>query len=315
MTNRLLCVGLTTLDVTARPIDAIPEAETTTLIEKITLSPAGTAGGAALVAAKLGVKTALASALGDDAAGRLVRMELEDLGIDTNLLPALPGLPTSTTILAIDSQGRRPNFHAMGASFAAEITSATLEAAKTVRFLHYGGVGGPKLNGGPGAELLATAKAAGATITCDLISPRGAVIEELSLLLPHVDYFMPNAGEAQFLSGQDDLARAGAFFRDLGAGACLFKNGSNGSVIVDAEGLTRLAAHDITPIDTTSCGDSYCAGFIAGLDRGWSVRDAARLGSAVAALVAQGLGTLGMLESFEAAETLMRQGALREITA
>ncbi len=310
----LLCIGLTTLDVTARPIDALPQVETTTLIDQIVLAPAGTAGGTALIAAKLGVATRLASALGDDGAGKLVRMVLEEHGIDTSLLPTLPGQPTSTTILTIDSAGRRPNFHAMGASLKAEITEPVIQAAREARFVHYAGVGGPKLNGGPGAELLAEAKAAGAIVTCDLISPRGAVMEELKRLLPHVDYFMPNAGEARFLSGRDDLAEAGAVFRDLGAGVCIFKDGADGSVIVDDRGATRLPAHAITPVDTTSCGDSYCAGFIAGLDRGWSVIEAARLASAVAALVAQGVGTLGILTGFGDAERLMREGALREIS-
>lgn len=314
MTSGLLCIGLTTLDVTARPIDALPTAETTTLIEQIALSPAGTAGGTALIAAVLGVTTRLASALGDDAAGKLVRMVLEERGVDTRLLPALPGQPTSTTILTIDSAGRRPNFHAMGASLKAEITEATLAAARASRFVHYAGVGGPKLNGGPGAEMLAEAKAAGAIVTCDLISPRGGVLEELRRLLPHVDYFMPNAGEAKFLSGRETLEEAGAVFRDLGAGTCIFKDGADGSVIVDGEGATRLPAHAITPVDTTSCGDSYCAGFIAGLDRGWPVVKAARLASAVAALVAQGGGTLGKLDGFETAHTLMLEGPLRETT-
>ena len=312
MPHGLLCIGLTTLDVTVRPIDALPEQETTTLVDKIALSPAGTAGGTALVAAKLGVATRLASALGDDAAGKLVRMVLEETGVDTALLPSLLGRPTSTTVLAIDSQGRRPNFHAMGASVEAEITPTVVEAARNARFVHYAGVGGPKLNGGPGATLLAEAKAAGAVVTCDLISPRGKVMEELARLLPHVDWFMPSAVEARFLTGCEDLAEAAAAFRGLGAGACLFKDGAEGSVIVDGEGLRRLPAHAITPVDTTSCGDSYCAGFIAGLDRGWSVDDAARLAGAVAALVAQGVGTLGLLDGFAGAERLMREGALRE---
>ena len=311
MPHSLLCIGLTTLDVTARPIDALPQAETTILVDRIALSPAGTAGGTALIAATLGISTKLASALGDDAAGQLVRMVLEEQGVDTALLPALPGQPTSTTVLAIDSTGQRPNFHAMGAGLSAEITPAVVEAAREARFVHYAGVGGPKLNGGPGAELLAEAKAAGATVTCDLISPRGGAIEELKRLLPHVDWFMPNAGEARFLSGRDDLAEAAAAFRHLGAGACIFKDGAKGSVIVDGEGLRRLPAHAITPVDTTSCGDSYCAGFIAGLDRGWSVDQAARLASAVAALVAQGVGTLGLLTGFEDAERMMREGALK----
>ncbi len=72
-----------------------------------------------------------------------------------------------------------------------------------------------------------------------------------------------------------------------------------------------MPAHDIVPVDTTSCGDSYCAGFIAALDRGWSVLDAARFATATAALVALGLGTLGTLESFEATERAMRELPVR----
>ena len=75
---------------------------------------------------------------------------------------------------------------------------------------------------------------------------------------------------------------------------------------------TTLPAYAITPVDTTSCGDSYCAGFIAALSRGWAPLDAARFGTATAALVAQGLATLGKVESFEATEAAMRQMTLSE---
>jgi len=312
MGQGLLCVGLTTLDVLARPIDALPQAETTTLVEQIVLVPAGTAGGTALVAARLGVRTALASAVGDDAAGGLVRAVLGEAGVDLSLLAKLAGVATSTTILAIDSNGRRPNFHALGASHRAQVDDAWRAAAGSVKFLHYAGIGGPKLDGGPGADLAARAKAAGAVVTCDLISPGRRALEELKRLLPHVDYFMPNAGEALSLSGQSNLAEAGGFFHDLGAGTCVFKTGAAGSVIVTRQGETRLLAHDIAVVDTTSCGDSYCAGFIAALDRGRPVIEAARFASATAALVAQGLGTLGMLKDFEGADRFMREAPLRE---
>ena len=311
MGHGLLCIGLTTLDVLARPIDALPDAETTTLVEQVILAPAGTAGGTALVAAKLGVRTALASAVGDDAAGALVRAVLTEHGVDTSLLATLAATPTSTTILAIDSRGRRPNFHAVGASHRAEATHAWLTAVDAVKFLHYAGIGASRLDGGAGAALAARAKAAGAVVTCDLISPGRRAMEELKRILPSVDYFMPNAGEARALSGCADLAQAGAFFHDLGAGTCVFKNGAEGSVIVARQGETRLPAHDIAAIDTTSCGDSYCAGFIAALDRGRSLVEAARFASAVAALVAQELGTLGKLESFDGAERFMRDAPLR----
>lgn len=315
MAQGLLCVGLTTLDIVARPIDALPQAETTTLVDQITLVPAGTAGGTALVAARLGVKTALAAATGDDAAGGLVRGVLSEHGVDLSLLARLGGVPTSTTILTIDSNGRRPNFHALGASHRAEPTEAWLAAAGQVKFLHYAGIGGPRLDGGHGADLAARAKAAGAVVTCDLISPGRRALEELNRILPHTDFFMPNAGEALSLSGQADLVSAGAFFRDLGVGTCIFKNGAAGSVIVGLDGHESLPAHEIAVVDTTSCGDSYCAGFIAALDRGWPVVEAARFASATAALVAQGLGTLGKLEDFDATERYMRSAPLRKVAA
>ncbi len=48
MKSGLLTIGLTTLDVVARPIDGLPSGEGTTLIEGIACAPAGTAAGAAM---------------------------------------------------------------------------------------------------------------------------------------------------------------------------------------------------------------------------------------------------------------------------
>jgi sugar/nucleoside kinase (ribokinase family) len=44
-------------------------------------------------------------------------------------------------------------------------------------------------------------------------------------------------------------------------------------------------------VDTTGCGDAFSAGFLRGLSLGRSRPDAATLGCAAAALVAQGLGS------------------------
>lgn len=309
----LLSIGLTTLDILARPVDMLPPDDTTALLDRIVLVPAGTAAGAALVAAKLGVKVRLASSVGDDAAGRLVRAELDAAGVDTALLAEAAGQPTSITILPIKASGQRPNLHAMGAGRHVEDTPALRQAAREARFVHYAAIGASGLDAAAGADLLREAKAAGATVTCDLISPRKSAVDDLKLVLPFVDVFMPNAGEARMLSGREDLADAGQALRDLGAGACVFTDGANGALLVNADGAVRIPAHRIVPVDTTSCGDSYCAGFIAGLDRGWPVEEALRLAGAVSALVAQGLGTLGALTGFEAAEWLMRSGAQAKV--
>lgn len=312
MGTGLLCIGLTTLDVVARPIDALPEGEGTTLIEGIAVAPAGTAAGAAMVAARLGVETRLAGSVGGDLTGRFVRMALEEQGVGTDLLETIPGFPTSTTVLAVDSKGRRPNFHALGAGLFAPTGEAVLADAGRSAFLHYGGIGGPKLDGGAGQAVIKAAKAGGAIVTCDLISPQSTALAELERLLPDVDYFMPSVAEAFALSRRDDLASAADFFLARGARAVIMKNGGAGSYVALGPDRRVLPAYDITPVDTTSCGDSYCAGFIAGLSRGLAPLDAARFATAVAALVAQGLATLGKLESYDGVLKAMTEMPLKE---
>jgi sugar/nucleoside kinase (ribokinase family) len=312
MTHRLLCAGLTTLDVLGRPIEALPEDGRTKIIDRIVLAPAGTAGGAALVAATLGLPTAIASAVGDDGAGRFVRQEFAARGVDTDLLVTNAAKPTSTTILTIRGNGERPNFHAIGASSFYEVTPELVDAARKAKFLHWGGVGGMRLDGGAGASLLAEAKKAGAVVTCDLIGPGPRTMDELARLLPHVDYFMPNMGEAFTLSGTEEPAAAAKRFLALGAKACIFKWGEKGAYAVIDGRHETIAAHAIAVVDTTSCGDSFCAGFLAGLDRGFAPLEACRFASATAALVAQGLGTLGKLGSFDATIAYMRSAPVRQ---
>lgn len=312
MASGLLAIGLTTLDIVARPIDALTHTERAIFIDGIACAPAGTAGGAALVAARLGLPVKIVGAVGDDLNGAFVRRGFEAVGVDVGLLETRPGERTSTTLLTVESDGTRSSYHMPGAGVGAEVDQAVVAAARASRFVHYAAVGGRSTDGGPGADMIAAAKAAGATITCDLIGPRGSALDELKRLLPHVDYFMPSAAEAAFLTGSDDIPAAAELFRSLGAGACVIKNGRRGSYVSIGAERRTVAAHAIEPLDTTSCGDSYCAGFMAALDRGWPPLEACRLATATAALVAQGLGTLGNLESFAQAERAMREMALVE---
>jgi sugar/nucleoside kinase (ribokinase family) len=71
----------------------------------------------------------------------------------------------------------------------------------------------------------------------------------------------------------------------------------------------------VTPKDTTSCGDAFCAGFIAALDRGWAPLDACRLANMTAGLVAEGYGTLGALLGFDETVEAMGRYAVVEQAA
>jgi sugar/nucleoside kinase (ribokinase family) len=93
----------------------------------------------------------------------------------------------------------------------------------------------------------------------------------------------------------------------------IIKLGADGALVAEAGGLTRHPAFVVEVVDTTSCGDAFCAGFVAASAQGFALAERVRFGAATAALVAQGLGTLGKLEGF--AHTLAAAGSMSVRTA
>ncbi len=310
--TEVACVGLTILDILGRPINSIPEGGSTTIIDQISMTPAGTAAGPVVIAAKLGMKATLVGAIGSDDMGMLLESMLKKQGVDATRLQHRTDLPTAATMLAVNANGDRPNFHAIGATIMLEIDGPTEEFITGSRFVHWGGVGTMlNLDGGRGAEILKKAKTAGATITCDFIAPQPGTLDAIKSVLPHVDYFMPSLEEAMAIAGTTTPEDTARYFLDCGTGACIFKWGAKGSLLATRDGIKRIPAFRVDVLDTTGCGDAYCAGFIAALARGRNVEDACRFATAVSALVATGLGSDAGVVSYEETEKAM--GAMKTL--
>ncbi|MBK0000975.1 carbohydrate kinase family protein [Erwinia sp. S38] len=299
-------VGLTTLDIAGRPIRGIPSGGGVEFIEQIRLSPAGTACGAVMNAAKLGIHTAVAACLGDDEKGDFIAGVWRRLGIDGLLIQRTQVSETSATILAIRPNGERPALHCRGASDHLFIDEADFPRVCNARFLHLGGSGLlAAMDNGQSAKLLAWAHQHGVTTSFDLIAPNEQTLDLLTPMLPHIDYFMPSMEEAAQISGQQEPQAMADFFLDRGVGTCIFKDGARGSWVFGRGGQLRIPAWQVRVVDTTGCGDSYCGGFIAGLAKGLDVEQACRVGSAVASLVASGLGSDAGVVDWETTQAFM----------
>ena len=109
-------MGVHVLDVLVRPVEAIPEGQGGELVEEIRITAAGSAGGTALVLAKLGAQVRSAGAIGRDAAGDMLLALLERDGVDTELLVRRDDVQTSASVLPIRPSGERPAFHVVGAN-------------------------------------------------------------------------------------------------------------------------------------------------------------------------------------------------------
>jgi sugar/nucleoside kinase (ribokinase family) len=98
----------------------------------------------------------------------------------------------------------------------------------------------------------------------------------------------------------------------MGARQCIIKLGREGALLAGQDGVQTLPAFNVPVMDTTSCGDAFCAGYVAALAQGWSTVESCRFAAATAALVAQGLGTLGALRSFNDTTEAMARMKPRE---
>ncbi|CAH2772543.1 MAG: Ribokinase-like protein [uncultured Caballeronia sp.] len=169
------------------------------------------------------------------------------------------------------------------------------------RIIHVGGTGLFKaFDGELTVSLLRRAKALRRTTTFDLIQATPETIALVEPCLPHIDYFVPNIDEASEMAGTTRVPAVAEFFRARGVRNGILTLGAHGVYVApEHEEAFHLPAFDIRVSDTTGCGDSFTAGIIVGLTKGWSLKESARFASAIAAKVAMGLGSQGKLTSFE----------------
>ncbi|GII00040.1 carbohydrate kinase family protein [Planobispora takensis] len=288
----VVTVGVHIVDVLARPVESIPAGQDTHLLEQIRITAAGAAAGTAVDLAKLGLEVASAGAIGDDELGDFLLMIMARHGVDVGGIVRRPGQQTAASILPIRPDGGRPSFHVPGANLVLAPQDLDHERIRGARVLHLGGMDVTWGLHDPGFfTLLDEARAAGTVVTMDLLSNMPDLMQGARVFLPHIDYLLPNEEQALMMSGAADAQEAAVKLLAEGPKGVLVTLGGEGSLVATASGITRVPALDVPVVDTTGCGDAYCAGFIAGLARGRDVLGSARLGTAVAARVAGGLGS------------------------
>ena len=295
--TKVACLGIQIMDILGRPVIEIPEGQNVALLEEIRITVAGTAGGTSIDLAKLGAEVFAMGAIGEDEIGNFLLTTMQRYGINTGSLKRKPGVQTSSSMLPIRPNGDRPSLHVLGANGELVWEDIDLEIVASVDYFHMGGTSLlPKFDGEPTRKVLEFAKQNGVITTFDLVAmERPDLLDLIEPCLPFVDYFMPGLEEAVMMCGLTDRQEVIRFFLERGAGHTVFKMGDQGSSIAylkDGEVIEkRIPGYKVPVVDSTGCGDAYCAGFIVGLSMGWDPEKAARLGTAAGGLVIQGLGS------------------------
>lgn len=126
--------------------------------------------------------------------------------------------------------------------------------------------------------------------------------------MPVTDYLLPNAQEARALSGAAELERAAAALACQGP-TVVVKDGADGALAHDGTALLRTPAVPVTPLDTVGAGDSFDAGFVAGMLAGLPLEDALALAAACGALSTRAHGGTGAQPTWDEALAASRTTA------
>ncbi|WP_028636491.1 carbohydrate kinase family protein [Nocardioides sp. URHA0032] len=287
---KIATVGVHVLDTHVIGIGSIPDGSDGQLVETIRMSPAGTAGGTAVVLSRLGAEVLSFGGVGTDPIADTLLALLSREGVDVSGLVRKPGHQTSASVIPVRPNGDRPAWHCIGANGAFTLDDLDLADLDGITHVH---LGGPEFLGGEAAgKLLAHARSTGAVTSLDILAPGDPdLLAWIGDALPHTDYLLPNDEQVLGFTGASSLADGARALVDAGAGCVAVTQGSKGALVVTADEVIEVPAYPIDVVDTTGCGDAFSAGFLRGLSLGLDLGAAARLGCATAAQVATGLGT------------------------
>lgn len=249
---------------------------------------------------------AYATALGTDAMSDAMLAFIAAEGIDTGAVQRRPDRTVGLYTIDVTPAGERSFSYWRGQSAARGLAEDAGWLAAVIegrRAIHFSGITLAILPPEGRAALLAAlagARAAGALVSFDtnirtrLWPDAEALREGLRQGAGVADVVLPSFDEEAALWGDSAPDATVSRYRDLGARIVAVKDGPRPVTLwQDGQGQRQVAAPPVARvIDTTAAGDSFAAGFLAGLLTGQEAEGAARAASALAARVIGAPGAL-----------------------
>ncbi len=267
-----------------------------------------------VAAARLGIQTGFAGAVGEDADGDWLINDFKHEGVDTTVCLKKHGMSTGVNfIFVVESSGEKSIIQ----SPYMQTTKISVEDVRnykqyfaSAKLLHT-----TCLHPDITLEAMKIVKAAGGKVSFDLesqIAIRG--LDAFKEIFKHVDILLPNKLGAMTLTKADTPEEAAQKFLEMGIKMVVITKGSEGAMAFEKseDGYKEysIPAFKIKPVDTTGAGDTFCAAFLGSyVIKGKSIESSLKIANAAAAMKCLKLGArTGMPNENELIKFLAEHG-------
>ena len=288
----LICVGTALVDSIIKGFDPNPVSASGFRAGSGSLNVGGEAVNESMAAAKLGMKTGILCALGEDAAGDMTVGAMQKCGVDTGLILRSKEHPTPVTTMFVNDDGSRKSItnEAHRYNFHPEEQTDRFTDAKAVILgsLFRAPFDDPKII----HAVLSAAKNAGQIIFADTKLPnfRKLTLDDIKDALPLIDYITPNEDEARYYSGKEKPEEMADVFLSYGVKNVIVKLGANGCLLKNKNETIRVPVCRIDAVDATGAGDNLVAGFATEILQGASPAEALCFANACGAICTTAVG-------------------------
>jgi pseudouridine kinase len=284
----VICLGGATLDRKLRTLHSLQTGTSNPVTGERAFG--GVARNVCENLARLGVRTALATLVGDDESGRELVLNLATTGADVSLVATKAGHRTAEYIAVLDADGELAfglaDMAIFDAFLPADVERLSLEFAESRGIFADCNLPATVL-----AELIQRARGAAFKLVIDPVSVAKAA--RLPRDLSGIDLLVLNRDEAAAMLGDNvEPERAAQALRKCGAASVILTDGGNGLLAVDHTGAVHIPAQSVVVRDVTGAGDALIAAVIAGLIAGDALAEAAQTGTYIAAQTVSSAATV-----------------------
>jgi 5-dehydro-2-deoxygluconokinase len=310
LTFDLITMGRVGVDLYPEQI-GVPLAEVRTFAKSL----GGSATNVSVAAARLGVRSAVITKVGDDPFGPYVRDALREFGVDPRWVGTHPTLRTPVVFCEIFPPDDFPLLfyrEPTAPDMTLAVDELDLDAIAAARVFWTTGTG------------LSDEPSRSATLTALSVRDHGITIHDLDHrpqfwpthpppnhpdeseagvwareALQHATVAVGNRDEVEVAVGTRDPHEASAALLELGVKVAIVKQGPAGVLVRTADGVVEVPPVEVEVVNGLGAGDAFGGALVYGLLQGWEPARAVRLANAAGAYVASKLACADDMPTLE----------------